>query len=129
MTYLIDLSLKMMITIYMISPYRYLDMWVFDDPRVGLVQEPFVSGADHMIDRLVADMPGAEQGFIFIFSDGQLPTYQLSLEWNRSDGDGNWYRSERLDMEGWLCPALLQYFSNAPKKIYVQVRPSCRSKV
>lgn len=112
----------MMNTIYIISPYKYLDMWVFDDPRVGLIQEPFVSGTDIMIDRLVADMPGAEQGFVLIFSDVQLPIYQLSLEWNRSDGDGNWYRSERLDMEGWLCPALLQYFSDAPKKIYVQVK-------
>jgi hypothetical protein len=27
-------------------------MWVFDDPRVGLAQEPFVAGADTMIDRV-----------------------------------------------------------------------------
>ena len=25
-------------------------------------------------------------------------------------------------MEGWLCPALLRYFSEAPKQIYVQVK-------
>jgi hypothetical protein len=25
-------------------------------------------------------------------------------------------------MEGWLCPALLRYFSEAPKQLYVQVR-------
>jgi hypothetical protein len=30
---------------------------VFDDPRVGLDKEPFVSGADSMIDRLVAGIP------------------------------------------------------------------------
>jgi hypothetical protein len=35
-------------------------MWVFDDPRVGLVQEPFVAGADTMIDRVVADIPDAD---------------------------------------------------------------------
>jgi hypothetical protein len=37
--------------INIIAPYKYLGMWVFDDPRVGLVQEPFVSGADTMIGR------------------------------------------------------------------------------
>ena len=40
--------------INVISPYKYLGMWVFDDERVGLVQEPFVAGADTMIDRVVA---------------------------------------------------------------------------
>ncbi len=41
--------------INVIAPYKYLGMWVFDDPRAGLVQEPFVSGADTMIDRVVSD--------------------------------------------------------------------------
>jgi hypothetical protein len=31
--------------INVISPYKHHGMWVFDDARVGLVQEPFVSGA------------------------------------------------------------------------------------
>jgi hypothetical protein len=35
---------------------------------------------------------------------------------------GNWYYAERLDMEGWLCPALLHYFPEAPKHLYVQVK-------
>jgi len=48
--------------INVIAPYRYLDMWVFDDPRVGLVAEPFVAGADTMIDRVVADIPDAQKG-------------------------------------------------------------------
>jgi hypothetical protein len=41
--------------INVISPYKDHGMWVFDDARVGLVQEPFVSGADTWIDRVVAD--------------------------------------------------------------------------
>jgi hypothetical protein len=32
--------------IYVICPYKHHGMWVFDDARVGVVQEPFVSGAD-----------------------------------------------------------------------------------
>jgi hypothetical protein len=30
--------------INVIAPYKYLDMWGFDDPRARLIQEPFVSG-------------------------------------------------------------------------------------
>ena len=54
--------------ISVIAPYKHHGMWVFDDPRVGLVQEPFVAGADTMIDRVVADIPDAERGFTLIFS-------------------------------------------------------------
>ena len=36
--------------INVIAPYKHHGMWVFDDPRVGFVQEPFVAGADAMID-------------------------------------------------------------------------------
>jgi hypothetical protein len=36
-----------------IHPYKAKGMWVFDDPAVGLRQEPFVSGADAIIDRMV----------------------------------------------------------------------------
>jgi hypothetical protein len=42
--------------INVILPYKHHGMWVFDDARVGLVQEPFVSGADTWIDRVVADI-------------------------------------------------------------------------
>jgi len=54
--------------INVIAPYRYLGMWVFDDASVGLVQEPFVSGADAIIDRAVADIPDAQSGFLMLFS-------------------------------------------------------------
>ena len=109
--------------INVIAPYKYLDMWVFDDPRVGLSQEPFVSGADSMIDRMVGDMPNAEKGFLMLFAETPFPGHQLRLEWRREGGGGNWYFSPELNMEGWLCPALLRYFSKAPKELYVQVKP------
>jgi hypothetical protein len=35
--------------INVISPYKHLGMWDFDDERVGLVKEPFVAGADTMM--------------------------------------------------------------------------------
>jgi hypothetical protein len=108
--------------INVIAPYKHHGMWVFDDPRVGLVQEPFVAGADTMIDRVVDDIPNAEQGFTLIFSASPFPGHQHRLDWQRGDTEGNWYYSEELKSEGWLCPALLLYFNEAPKHLYVQVK-------
>ena len=109
--------------INIIAPYKAYGMWVFDDARVGLVQEPFVSGADTMIDRVVAGIPGAEAGFILVFSASPFPGHQFRLEWRREDGGGNWYYSPQLELEGWLCPALFRYFETAPREIFAQVKP------
>jgi hypothetical protein len=101
-----------------IFPYRYQHTWVFDDEKVGLVQEPFVSGIPEMIDLLVQDIPNASRGFKFLFSEKPFPKYQIELVWVRQEYGGNWYRWQANNMEGWLCPALFKYFSEAPKKIY-----------
>ena len=108
--------------INIIAPYRYLDMWVFDDPRVGLQAEPFVGGADTMIDRVTVQIPDAEAGFVMIFSATPFPDHQFRLEWRREENGGNVYYSEALDAEGWLCPALLLYFDEKPPEIYVRVK-------
>lgn len=105
-----------------IHPYRYEGMWVFDDEKVGLLQEPFVSGADTVIDRMVDAIPGAADGFTLIFSDKPFPGYQVALEWRREEHEGNWYYAPDLDMEGWLCPALFKYFDKAPARIYAQFK-------
>jgi hypothetical protein len=109
-------------TINVIAPYKHLGMWVFDDPRVGLVQEPFISGADTLIDRAVANIPDADRGFLLIFSGRQFPGYEIRLTWRRPDMDGNWYYSQRLDHEAWLCPALFKYFDELPKELFVQCK-------
>jgi hypothetical protein len=115
--------------INVIAPYKHLGVWVFDDPRVGLSQEPFVSGADAMIDRVVADIPNAERGFRLVFAASPFPGAQYRLDWIRADEDGgNWYRSADLEMEGWLCPALFRYFDEAPKRLYAQVKPLAQVK-
>jgi hypothetical protein len=108
--------------INVIAPYKYHGMWVFDDARVGLAQEPFVSGADTMIDRVVADIPDADQGFTLIFSASPFPGHQHRLDWHSDEGGGNWYHSEELNLTGWLCPALLMYFNEPPKHLYIQIK-------
>jgi hypothetical protein len=112
----------MMNSIIAIHPYKAQGLWVFDDPSVGLRQEPFVSGADTIIDHMVRDIPSAENGFTLIFSSQPFPGYQVEFDWRRAELGGNWYFSDKLNMEGWLCPALFKYFDSAPPKIYALFR-------
>jgi hypothetical protein len=111
-------------SIFVIKPYLWNGMWVFDDAAVGLVREPFVGGVPEMIRRATRGIPNAEQGFVAVFSAGYFPDAPIVLDWVREEGGGNVYRWEETDQEGWLCPALLKYFDEAPAKLYVQVRPA-----
>lgn len=106
--------------INIIAPYFAHGTWVFDDDRVGLVQEPFVSGVPEMIDDLVRDIPNARQGFRLFFSAAPFPGFQRKLTWVREEMGGNWYRVDEPPSEGWLCPALFRYFEEAPAELYVR---------
>jgi hypothetical protein len=109
-------------SILVIHPYKVEGVWVFDDPAVGLVQEPFVSGADTILDRMVDGIANADQGVTVFFSASPFPGFQHEFEWRRAEYGGNWYYSRQFDMEGWLCPALFKYFETAPLKMYAQVK-------
>ena len=109
-------------SILAIHPYKSNGLWAFDDEKAGLVQEPFVSGADIIIERMVKDIPDAARGFTLLFSASPFPGHQTGLEWRREAMGGNWYYSAALDLEGWLCPALFKYFERAPQRIYAQVK-------
>jgi hypothetical protein len=107
-----------------IAPYRRHGLWVFDDPKVGLLQEPFVAGADKIIDHMTASIPNAASGFTMLFSADPFPGHQYRFELLRPEGSGHVYGSRDPAMEGWLCPALLRYFDQPPKELYVEVRAS-----
>ena len=107
--------------IAVIRPYKYLGLWVFDDERAGLVQEPFVAGADVLIDRaLGAKGIHGDNGFLLTFSAGEFPGYDYRFTWLREGDGGNWYESEDFRTEGWLCPALFKYFDQAPAALYAK---------
>ncbi len=106
-----------------IFPYKYEGVWVFDDESKELDKEPFVLGADDMIDLLVADDPDADGGFKLLFSHGPFPGYQAHAEWVREEMEGNWYSLREYSIEGWLCPALLKYFDEPPQNIYAKAEP------
>lgn len=110
-------------SLFVIAPYKHLGMWVFDDERAGLVQEPFVGGADTILDVWTKEIPNAEKGFRLIFSAEPFPGYQHRFEWRRPEMSGNVYYCEGLDTEGWLCPALFKYFAEAPKELYGKAEP------
>ena len=114
-------------SILAIAPYRYEGTWVFDDERVDLFREPFVAGADHIIDLLTAHIPDADQGFRLTFSAQPFPGHQVRLVLDRPEYGGYWYSWPERNVEGWLCPALFKYFETAPKEIYAQASPRNRN--
>jgi hypothetical protein len=75
-----------------IFPYRLEGVWVFDDAAAGLVREPFISGADRILDVLTECIPDASNGFKIIFSAKPFPGYTTRFVWTRAEYEGNWYR-------------------------------------
>jgi hypothetical protein len=110
-------------SIIAIRPYWSGATWAFDDPAAGLLCEPFVAGIPEMIDILVRDIPDARAGFRLIFAAGPFPGAMGRMEWVREEYGGNWYRWTDRNMEGWLCPALFEYFEEAPRELYVRAEP------
>jgi S-adenosylmethionine synthetase len=110
-------------TIMVIRPYWHVGTWVFDDPAVGLVQEPFVTGIPEMIDILVREIPDPRSGFRLLFCAQVFPGWQQRMVWLREEDGGNWYSAPALGMDGWLCPALFKYFTEAPADLFVKAEP------
>ena len=114
-------------SLFVIAPYSHGGTWVFDDPAVGLRQEPFVSGADQILDLLTADIPNAAAGFTLVFSTRAFPGFQARVLKVREELGGVWYRWPERKVDGWLCPALFKYFPVAPAEIYVQAHARTRA--
>lgn len=110
-------------SILVIFPYKHQEIWVFDDEKVGLRQEPFVSGMPQIIELFVKEIPNAEKGFKLLFSNTPFPEYQVKMTWLKQEYQGNWYYWQEEDKKGWLCPALFKYFGQTPKEIYCKAEP------
>lgn len=103
-----------------IHPYKFEGQWVFDDASKGLDKEPFVSGADDILDHITQIIPGAEKGVTILFSSKPFPGVLYGLTRAEEEQGGWWY--EMGDMRGWLCPALFKYFDKAPDEIWIGVK-------
>jgi hypothetical protein len=73
-----------------------------------------------IIDAATAHIPLAKSGVRALFAETHFPGWGLHLQWQRAEGGGNWYYAPKLNMTGWLCPALLLYFPRAPSVIYAR---------
>lgn len=111
--------------IHIIQPRRTeFGLWVFDDPAVGLLNEPFVNDMSEIIDELTAAIPDAANGFVALFSARRFRGAAIEFTHVISDAcGGTTYRCEQTHTEGWLCPALFRYFRQAPAKLYAQFLP------
>jgi hypothetical protein len=69
---------------------------------------------------MTQNIPGAENGFRLLCAANPFPDSVAVFEWRREEFGGNWYYSPDLDMEGWLCPALLRYFAAPPKALHAK---------
>ena len=119
-----------------IHPYVYHGQWVFDDESRSLDKEAFVSGADGIMDMLYLAAHGAEAAFIpdeaqfsLRFSDTPFEGHKYQFDWVEDNGmvydDDQWnnYSEKTTGISGWLCPALLRFFPDAPSHIYVEPLP------
>ena len=106
-------------SIFIIHPYLHGSSWVFDDKSVGLVKEPFVAGADTLLDILSEGEDSCE----VLFSEIKFPTAEYTLEYKSGKIDqGTDYFCKELNHALWLCPALGCYFDDSPKTIYLQIK-------
>ena len=103
---------------------RITRMWVFDDPAKNFLREPFVAGMGDMLDRVSADIPNSENGFMLVFSDHSFPTGFLQMHVLKivsEEFGGAWYQGkiDGVRMHGWLCQGLMEYFDSPPDRIYL----------
>lgn len=115
-------------SIHAIFPFKQASVWMFTDHSRGLVREPFVAGADTLIDLAAErlEIPNAEDGITILFSAEAFPGCQFSLRWLRAERGGNWYWSNDFNREAWFCPALNKFLDPAPKFLFAQIKPSTK---
>ena len=125
-----------------VLPYVHNNSWVFDDPDKGLVKEPFVMGADTMLDKIYdaySTDDGEWQVTNLLFSKNSIPESDLVL--TRTSEDPKLTQGTYWVIQGatdkleacyndrlWLCPALYCYFpEGAPKKLHLKLDTTSRT--
>ena len=96
-------------------------VWVFDDSKFGVQDQPFVFGSDLILHKMVEGM-GESQGRVnVLFSYIPFPGSEHCLEFVREETEGFVYRWEDEKLQGWMSPSLRNYFPDPPPKIYLQL--------
>ena len=117
--------------IHTIFPYKLGGQWMFDDEKLDIHREPFVGGADDLIETVtdLQALRSPENGFRMVFSAQKFKGFELELN-KQVDEDGlmgNTYTitleidDVPVEMDGWLCPVLEMYIDPAPAQLFVKV--------
>jgi len=103
---------------------RVIDgLWVFDDSKFGIWEQPFVFGSDLILEKMVAGVDEELDCVNILFSSIPFPGSEHCLKFVREETEGFVYRWEDEKLQGWLSPALRNYYPQPPPKIYLQLLP------
>lgn len=115
-----------------IHPYFKNGLWMFDDKKTGLIEEPFISGADDFIEYALKekDILKGATSFVFIFSKEEFLGFDYHIQKQRLEAGGTIYsvvnsssfKNAQSKNELWLCGALNLYYGKTPKNIYIQLK-------
>ena len=110
------------------SIYRVLvqmvdGLWVYDDAKFGVREQPLVFGMDLILERMIEQVEGVEERLNLVFSSIPFPGSEFALGFVRQETEGFVYLWEEKKMQGWLSPSLCNYFPEPPPEIYLQLLP------
>lgn len=108
-------------SIFRILTRREDGLWVFDDGRFGVVAQPFVFGADLILEKMAAESGVQGERLNAVFAAFPFPGSEHTLKFVREETEGFMYRWEEQNLQGWLSPSLLNYFNEPPDKIFLQL--------
>ena len=94
---------------------------MFDDERFGIVAQPFVFGADLILEKMAAQSGLSGERLNAVFAAFPFPGSEHSLKFVREETEGFMYRWEEQKLQGWLSPSLNNYFPEPPAEIYLQL--------
>lgn len=104
--------------LFTVFPYKKNGGWYMDDESKGIILEPFVGGADTLLD-VVAN---GKHELTAVFSNQPFKGYDFVAEKRGGDEFGTDYYSEKHNHEFWLCAVLFQYINPSPEKLYIQIK-------
>ena len=98
-------------------------LWVYDDSKFGVREQPLVFGMDLILERMIEQVEGVEGRLNLVFSSIPFPGSEFSLRFVREETEGFVYCWEEKKLQGWLSPSLRNYFPEPPPEIYLQLLP------
>ena len=98
-------------------------LWVYDDAKFGVREQPLVFGMDLILEKMVEQVGVVADRLNLVFSSIPFPGSDFCLEFVRQETEGFVYRWEKKKLQGWLSPSLRNYFPEPPPKIYLQMLP------